>query len=102
MTKARSALIFAAALGCIGPVALTAGAEEVKLPLGQQGEQTVARPAHGINKAQVEAVYGEPLSKHGPTGEPPIYHWEYPDYTVYFEGDIVLHSVLKHEPASSG
>jgi len=70
-------------------------AETVIVPLGQQGEKSVERPPKGTNKAQVEAVYGEPLSKHGPVGKPPIYHWEYPGYTVYFEGDFVLHTVLK-------
>jgi hypothetical protein len=72
-------------------------ADEVVIPLGQQGESSVERPPRGTNKAQVEAVYGEPESRHGPTGGPPIYRWEYPDYTVYFEGDLVLHTVLKRQ-----
>lgn len=100
MTRATTALLFAAFLGTGGATVYTATADEIKLPLGQQGKTAIAKPAHGVNKQQVEAVYGQPLSKHGPTGEPPIYHWEYPDYTVYFEGDTVLHSVSKHEPAS--
>ena len=70
-------------------------AETVVIPLGQQGEKSIEQPPKGTNKAQVEAVFGEPLEKHGPTGQPPIYYWEYPDYTVYFEGDFVLHTVLK-------
>lgn len=72
-------------------------AETVSIPLGQQGQQSLERPPKGTNKAQVEAVYGEPQSKHGPVGDPPIYSWEYPEYTVYFEGDFVLHTVLKQE-----
>ncbi len=71
-------------------------ADTVTIPLGQQGEQSVDRPPRGTNKAQVEAVYGVPDEKHGPNGQPPIYYWEYPEYTVYFEGDFVIHSVLKH------
>jgi hypothetical protein len=29
-------------------------------------------------------------------GEPPISRWEYTGYTVYFEHDLVLHSVIQH------
>ncbi len=81
--------------GSLTLFALPAAAESVVIPLGQQGDASVETPPKGTNKTQVEAVYGEPLAKHGPTGEPPIYYWEYPDYTVYFEGDFVLHTVLK-------
>lgn len=80
---------------------LPVAAERIAIPLGQQGNKSVERPPHGTNKVQVEAVYGKPLSKHGPIGEPPIYYWEYPGYTVYFEGDLVLHTVLRHSPADS-
>ena len=79
---------------------MTTIADTVRIPLGQQGEQSVDRPPRGTNKAQVEAVYGEPDEKHGPNGQPPIYYWEYPEYTVYFEGDFVIHSVLKHDKSN--
>lgn len=91
------ALVFT---GSVFLSAVPTSAETLAIPLGQQGEQSLERPPKGTNKTQVEAVYGEPLAKHGPTGQPPIYSWEYPEYTVYFEGDFVLHTVLKQdEPA---
>ena len=89
----KTALICGLALGA----ASLAQAETVSIPLGQQGEAwNVQSPAHGISKAQVEDRYGSPLKTMGPVGEPPIYVWDYADFTVYFEGDRVIHSVVKH------
>lgn len=96
MTLSKTGLALALAISGNTWLALPAAAEAVAIPLGQQGKDTVQRPTNGTNKLQVEAVFGEPLSKHGPVGEPPISYWEYPNYTVYFEGDLVLHSVLAH------
>lgn len=31
-------------------------------------------------------------------GQPPISRWSYPDFTVYFENDLVLHSVRDDRP----
>lgn len=74
-------------------------AETVAIPLGQQGRAwQVEAPRHGLNKAQVEAEFGEPLAKSGPVGDPPIYTWEYDRFNVYFEGDYVIHSVVKYQP----
>lgn len=80
-------------------ISLSAIAEEVRVPLGQQNatpEWRTAQPARGTTKAGIEAQYGMPESRHGPTGDPPIYYWEYADFTVYFEGDYVIHAVSKH------
>ncbi|WP_198411282.1 hypothetical protein [Marinimicrobium alkaliphilum] len=73
-------------------------ADTVILPVGAQGEalQDLERPQHGMTMVQVEARFGEPEQRHGPVGEPPISSWDYPQYVVYFEGDRVLRSVLKH------
>ncbi len=81
------------------PLAFQASAEEVKLPVGQQAaeKQTLARPKQGMNKAQVEAKFGRPLNLLGTVGEPPISAWEYADFVVYFEHDLVLHTVLKDD-----
>ncbi|HFD79457.1 MAG TPA: hypothetical protein ENK05_03535 [Gammaproteobacteria bacterium] len=59
-----------------------------------QSSQSVARPAHGMTMDQVLQNYGEPSRRLGPVGEPPISHWVYPDFVVYFEGDHVIHSVV--------
>ena len=98
MRQIKSSLIGFTA-GTLALFSLGALAEEVRIPLGQQNatpEWRTAQPARGATKAQIEAQYGQPDSRNGPTGDPPIYYWEYPDFTVYFEGDYVIHAVSKH------
>jgi len=56
---------------------------------------SASRPARGIDMARVEAQFGAPSQRHGAVGEPPITRWDYPGFVVYFEHDIVLHSVAR-------
>ena len=51
-------------------------------------------PVRGMTKLQVESKYGAPQSKIGPVGEPAIYRWDYARYSVFFENNYVLHSVV--------
>jgi len=51
-------------------------------------------PGNGLTKAQVEQRYGTPNERRSPVGEPPITRWVYEDYSVYFEHDLVIESVL--------
>jgi len=51
-------------------------------------------PKNGQNKATVEAKFGAPLQKLPAVGDPPISSWKYDTYSVYFEYDLVLFSVL--------
>lgn len=92
----------AAALG-IAVMTLTtnATAQNLVIPVGQQGESTKETPGLGMNKAYVERTYGAPKTTKGPVGEPPISTWEYDAYTVYFEYDTVIHTVLRHQPTTT-
>ncbi len=69
-------------------------AESIRVPVGQNSYSGVT-PKKGQTKDQVEAQFGSANSTHGPNGNPPIYYWEYDDFTVYFEADHVIHSVIK-------
>jgi len=51
-------------------------------------------PKNGQNKATVEAKFGAPLKKVPAVGDPPISSWDYATYSVYFENDLVLYTVL--------
>ena len=51
-------------------------------------------PENGQNKAVVETVYGTPVKKISAVGDPPISSWKYDKYSVYFEYDLVLSTVL--------
>lgn len=65
-------------------------------------------PHRGMSMAQVEHNYGAPLDKLAPAGgdtprHPVIHRWRYAGYTVYFERNRVIHSVLDdnaHTPHS--
>ena len=59
-----------------------------------QSGSAVARPAHGMVMEQVLQQFGEPQQRLGPVGEPPISHWVYGDFIVYFEHQHVIHSVV--------
>lgn len=45
----------------------------------------------------VEKKYGQAESKLGPVGEPAITTWKYPHFSVFFESNIVIHSVVIRE-----
>ena len=99
----RRPIIFACCLGTLIP--LFSGisyAETVTIPLGQQGKAwQVDSPRTGMRKAQVEEKYGQPAESSGPVGTPPIYTWDYEQFTVYFEGDHVIHAVVKMPPKNN-
>jgi outer membrane protein assembly factor BamE (lipoprotein component of BamABCDE complex) len=78
-------------------MAFQAYADELVVPVGQQGAEkaSIARPTSGMKQAKVEEKFGAPNKRTDSVGKPPISSWEYPDYTVYFENDRVIHSVLK-------
>ncbi len=61
-----------------------------------QSAPDISRPARGLTMDQVIQHWGEPQQRVGPVGKPPISHWVYPDFVVYFESDYVLHSVVPH------
>lgn len=72
-----------------------AGAEIIKIPVGQQQSTTsgVQLPQHGESSTSVKSLYGEPLKWTQAVGEPPISRWEYAGFAVYFEHDHVIHAV---------
>lgn len=81
----------------VGVSTQSAKADEVKVPVAEQGDkQNIQVPKRGITKSQVEQKFGTPNNVEGPVGEPPITKWIYNGYTVYFEYDHVIHSVIHH------
>lgn len=51
-------------------------------------------PENGVTMDEVSARFGEPASKVPPVGDPPISRWVYDQFTVYFEYQRVIHSVV--------
>ncbi|MFK7794294.1 MAG: hypothetical protein AB8B89_02985 [Gammaproteobacteria bacterium] len=76
-------------------IVVTAQADVIKMP--SESPQVVtsnSAPARGMTKSQVESNFGSPTAISGPTGQPAIYRWDYPGYSVFFEHNYVLHSVV--------
>ena len=72
-------------------------AEVITLPLGEQTRQSdLDMPVRNMNKQDVQRDFGDPQEITDAVGEPPISQWIYGDYVVYFEGNWVLYSVVKH------
>ena len=51
-------------------------------------------PKNGQTMQAIESRFGAPRERHDAVGEPPITRWDYSEYSVYFEYDRVLFSVL--------
>jgi hypothetical protein len=51
-------------------------------------------PVNGMNKSEVRARFGEPAETRAAVGDPPISSWGYGRWSVYFEYDLVLFTVL--------
>jgi hypothetical protein len=58
----------------------------------------LVRPTRGMSMARVEQEFGPPSDKTAPVGSgglhPPITRWDYPGFSVYFEYQFVLTSVV--------
>jgi hypothetical protein len=60
-------------------------------------------PARGSTMQQVESTFGQPLRRHAPAGgdspaHPPITRWDYRAFSVYFERQRVIDSVVPADP----
>ncbi len=58
---------------------------------------SVATPRSGMTMDSVRANFGEPQSIADPVGDPPITRWVYPGFSVFFEYNQVIHSVVHRD-----
>ena len=95
--KFSSALLPAALISSLLGFTGASSAQNLEIPVGQQGteQQELELPSLGMDKNYVEELFGPPTATRGPVGNPPITTWVYDNYSVYFEYDTVIHSVLK-------
>ena len=56
-------------------------------------ESDIVKPEHGESMDQVREKFGDPQQIMPAVGDPPITRWVYPEYTVYFEYNLVIYSV---------
>lgn len=77
---------------------LPALADTLSIPVGQQGDAVAGLPQLGESKRSVLERFGLADEEHPPVGQPPITRWDYRTFSVYFEYDHVVNSVLHHQP----
>ncbi|HEY4365910.1 MAG TPA: hypothetical protein VGN07_01640 [Steroidobacteraceae bacterium] len=85
------------ALAAFALAGSAAGADELQMTTAPQS--TAGHPARGMSMEKVEATFGAPTTRVPAVGgsnahQPPITRWEYPGFTVYFENNVVVHSVI--------
>lgn len=74
-------------------VVTMASAQNLDMPAGDPGA-VAATPSRGATMSAVEARFGAPASKRAAVGDPPITRWDYPQFSVFFEHDRVIHAVI--------
>ena len=58
-------------------------------------------PGRGLTMDQVEQRFGAPSKKLDAVGQPPITRWVYPGFVVFFEYNLVIHTVNQANPAAN-
>ena len=74
----------------------TSYADVVTVPVGSQtGEVSQPMPSRGETMQAVRQNLGVPKQEIEGVGIPVITWWDYGDMVVYFENELVLHTVIK-------
>jgi len=82
-------------LGILLALAIQPVAADVLLIDEVRQSERMQLPVNGQTKADVEVKFGSPAKQYSAVGDPPITRWDYDKYSVYFEYDLVLFSVLE-------
>jgi hypothetical protein len=96
-----------AALLCGCALASAAVAETIVVNEGVQvRESQLERPKRGSTMDEVEKRFGAPATRHATVGgsspqQPPITRWDYNGFSVFFERDRVIESVVTGSAVSS-
>ena len=95
MTRMVLALLMPALLGAwLGLVPAGMLSADVLLIEEVRQADRMELPVNGLTQPEVRTRFGEPVATHAPVGDPPITRWDYDGWSVYFEFDRVLFTVL--------
>ncbi|HCJ31106.1 MAG TPA: phosphodiesterase [Pseudomonas sp.] len=72
-------------------------ADVIRIPVGQQGHAQLTLPSRGDAQNQVLERFGLADEEHPAVGQPPITRWDYRKFSVYFENNRVIDSVIHHQ-----
>jgi hypothetical protein len=56
----------------------------------------IQTPRDGLTMSQIRQQFGNPQSEQPAVGDPPISRWDYDGFSVFFEYDLALHTVIHH------
>lgn len=87
------ALLLLGGLAAAGTAPSPSAAQTLEMTPAPTARVPGTLPDRGQNMAAVEARFGAPASRSAAVGQPPITRWSYPNFTVYFEYDHVVHTV---------
>ncbi len=91
-------LAMAVPVFCLVCLLSTAAADVLTIPgVGNNPQATrnqVDSPSRGLTMDEVRAQFGDPKEIKSPIGDPPITRWVYDNFTVHFEYNYVIHSVI--------
>jgi len=80
-------------LGCSLMLQPAAAGDQLTIPGHVPSSHQQVLPKRGISMDDVLSQFGEPDERYGPIGDPPITEWVYGSFRVYFEYQIVLHTI---------
>jgi hypothetical protein len=87
------ALLLLGGLAAVGMAPSPSLAQTLEMTPAPAARVPGTLPDRGQSMASVEARFGVPDSRSAAVGQPPITRWSYPNFTVYFEHDHVVHAV---------
>jgi hypothetical protein len=93
LTPWRVAALIAAALAALYCGTLRAETVAIDDQVAVR-DSDVNRPGRGMTMKTVEQKFGAPQERHPAVGAPPISRWDYPTFSVFFEHEYVIHSVV--------
>lgn len=94
MRSLLKTFVIATSLLGMGPLL----AETLTMPESAPQDVSIQVPGRGMTMTAVEEKFGSPEAKFDEVGDPPITRWDYPQFSVYFEYQYVIHSVVKVAP----
>ena len=78
------------------------GAQAQTLSMPDTTASGASLPGRGLSMETVEEQYGSPVRVIEAVGDPPITRWVYPEFTVYFEHQLVIHPVVRTRHTGHG
>ena len=98
MRSARWLVMVALAVPLAAVVALVPTAAEAQWETAfVEVEADRGLPVRGESRDSVRRKFGEPATSRSAVGQPPISSWMYPEFTVYFEYDLVITTVAEKD-----